>query len=176
MHNLVQHPEYLRPNHKVSVDYSIGDDCVNIQFQVETDKLIISDEFKKSGFENWGLWNFDVVEVFLQKSFQSNRYLELQVSPLGQKLAIDIYEPRKDHRIKSDYKGSMEAVITSSGFDAKFSVPINEIPGDEKLIFGNFTACLGPTMKRSYSAISINDKDKEPDFHIPRLFQKLGEL
>ena len=176
MHKLVQHPEYLRPNHKVFVDYSLTNDCVEIQFKVETDKLITSNDFKTNGFENWGLWNFDVVEVFLQKSSQTDRYLELQVSPLGQKLAIDIFKPREDHRIKVDYQGTMESMITPFGFDAKFSVPLNEIPGDDKVVFGNFTACLGLTNRRSYSAISINDEDKEPDFHIPRLFQKLGEL
>lgn len=140
-------------------------------FQVKAKELHTSDQFSKDGWVNDGLWNFDVVELFVQKQNSDNHYLELEVSPLGQKLALLIKKPREDFGPVIPQGSDITAEITDSGFEATFKILISDIPGDGDLILGNAHACLG-SGDRCHFSLFDGAKGK-PDFHRPDFFQNL---
>lgn len=159
----------------MSLDYNISNNSVNIHFEVIADYLCINDDFSFDRYDNEGLWDFDVVEVFISRSLNNLPYLELQVSPIGQKFALFIDEPRKKTRKVIDITVDIATELTTYGFKASFSIPKNLIPGDSNEIFANFFACLGDKEERSYFAFNVNN-GTNPDYHLPKLFKKIGEF
>lgn len=163
--------------HRIKVSWERSADSVQINFEVHkrhgqpwfTDKDMTTD-WKK----NWGLWDHDVVEAFLQlrKSPQdlAAPYLEIQVSPLNQPFALIITEPRKTFFPPEtlDFVTSVE----EEGRIWKSSLKV-KLPADLKgtHLYGGFFACLdqGP---REFYALEVNPEDK-PDFHQPELFLSL---
>lgn len=70
-------------------------DYVVIELYVSDYREIYVNESMEHLYKNWGLWEYDVFEAFLSFADNSLPYLELQVSPLNQKFALLIEEPRK---------------------------------------------------------------------------------
>ena len=171
MEKISQHPLNFKPFYEVMVAYSLEASHFVIHFELKAPKLFYSEEFSKDSYSNWKLWEYDVAEVFLTKD-PNNGYLELQVSPLAQKLAVLIKRPREDYDIYPNFTGLATAEVTKSGFNATFHVPLSEIPGEGSAIFGNLTACLGAFGEQSYFSL-IDHPSGEPDFHRPDLFKKL---
>lgn len=127
--------------------------------------------------ENWGLWNFDVVEAFLQ--FRKNEndltapYLEVQVSPLNQPFALVITEPRKVFHAPENLVMHTHVELDEKNWKAEFKVTLpQEIQGTH--LYGGFFACLG-NGPREFYALEPNT-EAAPDFHRPDLFLPLGTL
>lgn len=125
--------------------------------------------------ENWGLWNFDVVEAFLQlRSNELNLsapYLEIQVSPLNQPFALVITEPRKVFNAPRNLLMETKVELDEKNWKAEFKLTLpEEIQG--KLLYGGFYACLG-NGPREFYALEPNP-EANPDFHRPDLFLPLG--
>lgn len=124
--------------------------------------------------KNWELWNFDVVEAFLQlrPTPEAVRapYLEVQISPLKQGLALVILEPRRA------YYTPLEIVWHSQNSVApghwKTTVEL-ELPSDfpDGELWGGLFACLGKG-ERDFYALNPNPEAR-PDFHRPELFRPL---
>lgn len=129
-----------------------------------------------------GLWNTDVVEIFLRLS-HDGPYYEFQVSPLGQFFELEIIRPRVE--LNSEYKshGKFEAQSLSStegeySWSASFLIPLQSFPSFtqnefkiEKLEGGLF-AILGTPQQRSYYSAFLPPQ-RVPDFHKPEFFKKL---
>lgn len=130
--------------------------------------------FTQDPRKNWELWNFDVVENFLQprrdeKNFLAP-YLELQVSPLNQALALMILRPRVSLYTPLQIPLESKVELTPKRWVTQVRVKLpEELQQGE--IFGGFFACLG-AQERGFYSIQPNSEER-PDFHRPELFIKL---
>lgn len=175
MHTLESHVNSPTSQHTVFVDYQLLHDALQVHFVVEFNKLYVSNSFGMDTFKNWGLWETDVVELFISKSPQRTPYLELQLSPLSQKFALVVETPRKYFSYPEELNITVKSRVGPGRWDGELLVPYEQIPGDSRELYGNFHACLGHSANRCYYGFQINS-DQHPDFHRPDLFKKLGEL
>lgn len=125
-----------------------------------------SDDFTK----NWGLWNFDVVEVFLQNNKES-RYKEYQVSMDAKAFELEIYRPRISYAtpLNSSFKYFVEDLADSKKI--MIEIPIEK---NESYSLGAF-ACLGQKSAREYYSLNPNI-EVNVDFHRPELFKSLESI
>lgn len=159
---------------QVMVDMKYDGEALSVRFEVKASDLNLNEEFSRASWVNMGLWEFDVVEVFLQRKNPENHYLELEISPLGQKLAILIKKPREDFATVELVNTEASAEITPEGFVATFIIKDSDIPGASGEIIGNAHACLGKRQRNHFSLFDGNE-DK-PDFHRPELFQRIEDI
>ena len=165
--------------HTVKVNWKREGRVVSIDFQVQKRSSApwLSDESFSGDFtKNWGLWNKDVVEAFLQlRSFPQDLkapYLEIQVSPLNQPFALVIVEPRKTFHAPVDLKFETNVHLEGRGWGGVMKVTLpEELKGDD--LYGGCFACLSEN-PREYFALMPNPEES-PDFHRPELFIKLEE-
>lgn len=125
--------------------------------------------------ENWGLWEHDVMELFLQPrpfpDVASGPYLELQMSPLGQPFALVVEEPARRYGAPATLAFLRENVRDEGFWRVRVAVQVpGYVPGAP--LFGNLTACLGPARARTYWGLTLNE-DGEVDFHRPKEFVQL---
>lgn len=124
---------------------------------------------------NWGLWEHNVVELFVQArpyaEVAAAPYYELQLSPLGQPFALCIEEPRRRYRVPLVLAYTKEVCRDASSWRTRLAV---EVPGYRPgaPLFGNLTACLGPADQRGYFALASGTSET-PDFHRPQEFIQL---
>jgi hypothetical protein len=124
--------------------------------------------------KNWELWNFDVVEAFLQPRRHDGDltapYLEVQLSPRGMGLGLVILEPRKICYIPYALKFEPWVGLTDTLWESsvKLQLPVELSEGE---LWGGIFACLG-VEDRGYYSLRPNPEER-PDYHRPELFQKL---
>lgn len=160
--------------HRIKVNWSLSQRNLNIQFEIQkrtgpgwqTDP-----QFSPDWLKNWGLWNKDVFEAFLQLRSHhddvSAPYLEIQLSPLNQPFALIITEPRKTYfpPAQLDFKGSVQ--VEDKFWTGVIDVTLpDELKGER--LYGGFFSCLS-TNPREYYALEPNP-ESNPDFHRPELF------
>ncbi len=132
--------------------------------------------FTEDWTKNWGLWNHDVVEAFLQLRKDAEDlqapYLEVQVSPLNQPFALVIKEPRKIYFPPDQLNLKTESIIEGHLWMARLEL---ELPQDiqGEMLYGGAFACLSQN-PREFFALRPNPEDN-PDFHRPELFIYLDE-
>ncbi len=168
-------PHHMNPtsDRSVYVDYHKNANNIVIEFNVVANELSTNKNFSLGPWDNQGLWDFDVVEVFLQGQSDDGAYLELQCSPLGQKFALLVKEPRKSTQQVTKLNSIVDVIEQEAdGFKVKFTVDASDIPGAFTHLKGNFFCCLGPAGQREYFALNINKEDTA-DFHRPDLFVSL---
>lgn len=166
-------------NHIIKVNWERKLNSVMIDFQIQkrtgpawnTDPV-----FSQDWAKNWGLWNKDVFEAFLQLRSHANDlaapYLEIQVSPLNQPFALVITEPRKTFFAPKvlNYKTQVqtEAKLWAGKMDIELP---NDLSGPQ--LYGGFFSCLSQE-PREYYALEPNP-EANPDFHRPELFLRLDQ-
>lgn len=164
----------------VNVSWELQVNHILVSFKVENSPTTTNRDFLTDGWKNNGLWEYDVVEVFIQLTDEKKLdgpYLELQVSPLEQKVALLIKKPRIDVVSAGELTSSASANTYTTGFDGTFKIDYRDIPGHENknhtVIKAGFFACLGKKENRKYFALNINT-EAQADFHKPELFKKIG--
>lgn len=130
--------------------------------------------FSNDYMKNWGLWNKDVVEAFLQLRSSPHDlkapYLEIQVSPENQPFALVIQEPRKAYHAPENLEFKTEAHVDGRLWTGTMEVVLPpELQGT--VLYGGFFACL-TTEPREFFALEPNP-EAHPDFHRPELFLPL---
>lgn len=164
--------------HVLKVEWDIRDADVMIQFSVtkrlnrawKTDPVFTHDWTK-----NWGLWNHDVVEAFLQLRNTPDDlqapYLEIQVSPLNQPFALIIQEPRKIFHAPKTLDLIHEVNVDGRNWTATLKL---KLPGELRgsFMYGGFFSCL-EVDPREFYALEPNP-ETNPDFHRPELFLPLN--
>jgi hypothetical protein len=124
---------------------------------------------------NWGLWQHDVVELFVQArpfaEAATTPYYELQLSPLGQPFALRIEAPRRRYGPPPALAYTKETSRDAAHWRTRLAV---QVPGYQPgaPLFGNLTACLGPADRRCYFALAASTSEA-PDFHRPHEFVQL---
>jgi hypothetical protein len=164
--------------HTIKVEWDVKGNDVMIQFTVSkrTAKPWLSDPiFTHDWGKNWGLWNKDVVEAFLQlRSHPEDLkapYLEVQISPLNQPFALIITEPRKIFCAPKILDFIHEVHVDGKVWNATMELKLpDELRGQD--LYGGFFACLDHAPREFY-AIAPNEENS-PDFHRPDLFLLLG--
>jgi len=125
-------------------------------------------EFKNKSIENWGLWNFDVIEIFL--TYSKTQYLELQVSALDQKFALIVTKPRVEFEYPKDIELQSTIDLSKDQWSGELIINKKDIPQGDLNLTGSVYAILGEP--REYYAINPN-REENPDFHRPDLFGDL---
>lgn len=163
--------------HQIQVDYAFSDGLFSAHFVVKKAKpffWLTDQNFSQDNNKNWGLWNFDVVEVFLQPRKEITHfqgpYLELQVSPLNQGFNLQIIEPRKIYytplELKYFHQTFLSETLDSFRWESRLTV---QLPETAKYLFGNCYACLGYGESREYFGLNLKPSS-HPDFHCPDYF------
>lgn len=166
--------------HGIKVAWKRSDRQVEIDFTVSkrsSTPWVTDTSFGDDWNKNWGLWNKDVVEAFLQlrSDPMDTRapYLEVQVSPLGQPFALLIVEPRKSfHPPAADLVFTNQVTLEQRLWTCHMEITLpSDLKGD--LLYGGFFSCLLEGQREFY-ALEPNPEDK-PDFHRPELFLSLDQ-
>lgn len=174
--SLVLHPHQVvkRPHWKVSGSMTREGRQLTWKMRVDGEGQHTNSHFGPDPRKNWELWNWDVVETFIQLRSHPDDlrapYLELQLSPLNQGLALGIIEPRRKFYtpLKLDFQSTTTVGPTAWESMVKVVLP-EEFPDGE--LWGGLFACLGSGEREFYS---LNpNPEARPDFHRPELFQKL---
>jgi hypothetical protein len=164
-------------NHRIKVDWQRNERFITIEFLVQKrlgPEWQSDHSFSTDWSKNWGLWNNDVVEAFLQlrgvESDITAPYLEVQVSPLNQPFALIITEPRKVYSPPKQLSFKSEVSLEKKTWSVKMELELpEELKGEH--LFGGFYSCLA-TGPREYYALELNP-EANPDFHRPELFLNL---
>jgi hypothetical protein len=166
--------------HSLKVEWEVDGLDVILQFTVQkrSSRPWLSDEVLTHDWaKNWGLWNKDVVEAFLQLRTDAQDlkapYLEIQVSPLNQPFALIITEPRKIFHAPKILDFIHEVSVEQKVWNATMKLKLpSELRGS--LVYGGFFACLDHEPREFY-ALEPNP-EQQPDFHRPELFFPLNQL
>lgn len=171
------HPRQESFATRVDFDIRLKDSLLSALFRVRSDRPSLTNPTLPSDQSQWGLWDWDVVELFVSCSPEASRlpYYEFQVSPLGQHFELEIFEPRKsfDRDFRSGFTRSVRK-LGEGEWEASMTIPLDRLgwDGDPASIVGNAYAILGPKESRTYWSLYLDQQDK-PDFHLPGRFMKL---
>ena len=162
--------EWTRQNRTVSLNFTVQK---RDSSEWQADPAFTSDWTK-----NWGLWNKDVVEAFLQLRTYENDinapYLEIQVSPLNQPFALIITEPRVTFFPPEKLELTTESSSEGRVWKASLVIELpKELNGD--ILYGGCFSCLALSDgTREYYSVQPNP-EHTPDFHRPELFLNLDQ-
>lgn len=178
MQNLQQLKANETSNYQVMSSIKIDDMKLIANFKVLfSGELSTNEKFSLDSVENWGLWEFDVVEIFICRNRDKVPYLELQLSPLGQKFALVVKTPRKEFDYPKNINFDISSDIEDGVWLSQMKIDLDDIPGTAQEVMGNIHACLGVEGRREYFGLShFSDENGGPDFHRPQNFIKLGEI
>jgi hypothetical protein len=162
---------------RVETEISLKGALLSALFKVRSAQPSSVNPGLAAGESQWGLWDWDVIELFVSCSRNSARlpYYEFQVSPLGQHFELEIFEPRK--RYNRDFRSGFTRVVRRTGeceWEAELGIPLSLLgwDGDPSSVTGNAYAILGPKESRTYWSLFLGPQQK-PDFHLPTLFKPL---
>jgi hypothetical protein len=122
---------------------------------------------KELPYRNWGLWEQDVFEVFLQPGGTKCPYYEFQVSTLGQGFQLTIYKSRQIYSTPIEKLYDFNAELDHEYFRGTFKFDLRHSFFKGRKIHAGLFACLGSP--RHYFA-HYDNKDDIIDFHRDNLF------
>lgn len=159
----------------VTADFSLHSHNLIVDFEVKNQPDPHVNPSLAKDSSQWGLWDWDVIEVFLQPRSGDPTYYEFQVSPLGQHFELEIFEPRKrfNKEFKSGFTVSTRELSGLNSWAAQMRIPLKNLGWDGRLesLKGNAFAILGND-PRTYWSLSLPAQD-QPDFHLPHHFVSL---
>ncbi len=168
------HPELSPAGIDLQVAMQLHGGDLQVEFQVRTPEPLFVNPALTGKGSHWGLWDWDVVELFLSVSDEC--YYEFQVSPLGQFFELQIFEPRKRFNRQFHSPGAKftASSLTPDGWNAQMRLPLQALRWDGNLrkLRGNAFAILGPPEKKTYWSLFL-PQQAQPDFHRPEFFQQL---
>lgn len=171
------HPKQDAAQRGASVAFRLDGSFLTALFKVESTAPSHVNPGLPTGSSQWGLWDWDVVELFVSCAGHPGRlpYYEFQVSPLGQFLELEILEPRR--RVNRDFAsgfGHSARRVDEGRWEAEMRLPLEKLgwDGDPASIHGNAFAILGEPPARTYWSLFLAPQEK-PDFHLPGKFRPL---
>ncbi len=167
MKSLLSHPVNLTDSYKVEYEAFVENSNLIVEYNIQA-KLDwnCSNSFSSDYFKNWGLWDFDVFEIFVQDKNQSQtHYTEFQVSPLNQCFCLEIVRPREIFFTPLEKEFYSEVELNDNKWSGKLIIPVSK---NSDLYIGVFSM-LG--INKEF--FSNNPNQGKPDFHRPELFMRL---
>lgn len=165
--------ENIQESQTSHVHLSISSHPLIFNFQIKLHEFPYTCDLR--GKSIWGLWDYDVVEVFIQyrHTFDevSSPYFELQLSPHNQKFSLLIHEPRRVYCSPLDLDWTSKSKLDQQLWNAEFKLTDPRFQEIENLYFGAF-AILGQDSRQHYS---LTPKDRVIDYHRPQNFLKLSD-
>ena len=126
-----------------------------------------------------GLWDRDVVEAFIAPDPQNpNRYREVEVSPLGEWLDVELEITNGERKSIWGWNSHVESVckIEDSIWRSAFRIPASTLFGHDissgQECLGNFYRCDGREPDRQYITWQPT-MTSEPAFHVPERFGRI---
>jgi hypothetical protein len=159
----------------VSVALALQGDELTVRFDVTAASSHSNPALARDAAQ-WGLWDWDVVELFIQPRANDPTYYEFQVSPLDQFFELEIFEPRK--RFNKEYSSGFghKASSRPGGWTAEMRISLAKLGwnGEATTLRGNAFAIIGggAPSPRSYWSLFLSQQQK-PDFHLPEKFLPL---
>lgn len=178
------HPAAMVEDESVKVGFGIAGDKLRIRFEVQTFEINVNPEMDRES-PQWGLWDWDVVELFLGFRSASKAgcvgvpYYEFQVSPLGQYLELKINEPRVD--TDREFRSGLTygaRILSDDPYDVRWEawmeVPLKPLGwnGNPDDLIGGAFSILGSEGRKRYWSLFLPPQTK-PDFHLPEHFGNL---
>jgi hypothetical protein len=175
---LIHHKSCNVKNYSVNLAAQVQNRSLIIEFSVESASglwhKVPAGRFNQTQpAYNWLLWNYDVVEVFLQKRTHGSLdpYMEFQATPTGEELVLEIYRPRVQYACplvaNNLFSHQQQGHRWTATFHSKLDTEI------EHYYIGAF-ACLGQDA-REYLSLNPNP-EMQPDYHRPELFLPLRQI
>lgn len=178
------HGPRLRSEQRVSVGFGATSSEFLVRMEIRGFEPIARFELGPPGSgPHWGLWESDVVEVFVADLGSNSArlpYYEFQISPLGQYFELEIRTPRV--AVNRDYRSGGRWMATrlgdsGDGWDALFRIPWtaigvkhSQVPTE---VLGNVFAILGQGKDKRHLSLFTPAQD-QPDFHLPEHFQRIS--
>jgi hypothetical protein len=162
---------------RVAVGFALEGETLRVKFDTQGTKPNANAKLEH-GVSQWGLWDWDVVELFISADPASKTYYEFQLSPIGQFFELEIFEPRKsfNREFNSGFKHHVE-LVSPTHWRAEMQIPLKSIGWDGKpaSLCANAFAILGEGVKKTYWSLTLPRQEK-PDFHLPEHFQAVLSL
>jgi hypothetical protein len=166
MKQLLSHPANLTQSYSIEYNPQITGSELIIDYIITSEQnWNTSTKFSSDYFKNWGLWDFDVFEVFvLDKSKSINSYTEYQVSPLNQTFCLEVLKPREITYTPLEKEFYSQVTLDDTTWTGQLIIPIS-LSGD---YFVGVFSILGVNKE----FFSNNPNKGLPDFHRPELFTR----
>ncbi len=169
------------PAAQVSCGFSLRGSLLKAEFQVRgVEPLSLLEGLQGPG-PHWGVWEGDVVEVFLRVG--GSEYFEFVLSPLDQPFELQIFEPRKrvNREFRSGFRHGARCENAqpngAQDWSAWMEVDLDRLgwAGGRDDLTGNAFAILGRPDARRYFSLFLPPQTV-PDYHLPEYFAKLPGL
>ena len=166
MKKLLSHPANLTQSYSIEYEPQIIQTELVIDYRITSEhEWNTSEKFSSDYFKNWGLWDFDVFEVFVQDKSKSKLcYTEYQVSPLNQTFCLEILKPREITYTPLEKEFYSQVTLEQNIWSGQLVIPIDK-KGD---YFIGIFSILGVNKE----FFSNNPNSGQPDFHRPELFKR----
>ncbi|MGZ3696679.1 MAG: hypothetical protein ACXWPM_02370 [Bdellovibrionota bacterium] len=167
------HPARVPVEFGVDARVSLAGTLLVAEFDVRSGPIHANPAFSQSD-SVWGLWDFDVVELFIRTSSGST-YFEFQVSPEGQGFELEVLEPRK--QVNREFRSGFQREarrLSPDSWSARIEIDLANLSwdGNPRSLQGNLFAILGEGTERTYWSAFLPEQ-KVPDFHLPQYFRAL---
>ncbi len=114
----------------------------------------------------WGLWDYEVVELFIRGDGEPAPYTEIEVGPAGHYLVLQLLGER--NIVAKELPLDVEVGRDGGRWYGRVCIPRTYLPGGP--LWVNGYAIHGSGKARSYSVSTVLG-GKEPDFHRISNFQ-----
>ena len=163
------------PRRETGIQLLWTHDNLYLRFQCHYRELTVFPDSEPSGRRDH-LWDRDVAEVFLQPDpSRPMHYLEFEVSPIGQWIALAIDRTTVPHKLSDLESGLRRRVALNEQqklWTAALVIPMSSLVNrfDPNEVWRvNFFRVEGKAEPRFYSAWNPT-KTLEPNFHVPEAF------
>jgi alpha-galactosidase len=150
-------------------------DTLFVRLLANYETITVFPDAREDGWRD-ELWNRDVAEAFLQPDSRDPwKYKEIEVSPNGQWIDLDIAGDRKEE-LRSKLRRRVVQNAAAKTWTAELAIPMRCLTPDfdaKQNWRVNFFRVEGETEPRFYSAWSPT-YSQEPNFHVPGAFGKLA--
>ena len=121
-----------RPSLSTAVRCLWSQSHLTFAFDCPFTALTTFEDAPKQGAERLGLWDRDVIEVFLAPSaWPENRYLEFEVAPTSERLDVAIVLPEKNFAWSSGFESAVKVDEQAKRFTAEVRIPVRAVADAE---------------------------------------------
>ena len=126
----------------------------------------------------WGIWNFDVVEIFIGDNPDIKKYFEFVISPINQKIDVKHNKNKsKEESFDTTWNSNWQTAVKIDNVKkiwiAEFRIPLSAISTEkienEKKFRFNLFRCHNKEPNRQYLAMNPTFTVR-PSFHVPKKF------